>query len=321
MPEHSIKPTEFFSVSEGAVVIGCRFNTLEFIETLLYQGRKIAGIVTLAEDRAQAAGVPSWVDLKKHFGQNFPVHVSRSYKLQQRRDLDALGTFSADVGFCIGWQRLLPDWFLEHFRNGVFGMHACQFMLPRGRGRSPVNWGMINGAEIVQAHIFRYSNLADGGDILSIRPLPVFPQDDIHSMQQKSRVIFNRVADSYWDDLITGNPKLFPPQNGEPDLEYPKRTPADGQIDWRNSVRQINDWVRAQTRPYPGAFTVLKNHQFKVWRSHPFGIPLEKPALPGEIVDQFEDGTYLVQAGDGLVHLVDHELPTELNTGERFLCP
>jgi UDP-4-amino-4-deoxy-L-arabinose formyltransferase/UDP-glucuronic acid dehydrogenase (UDP-4-keto-hexauronic acid decarboxylating) len=310
-----------FDVGGGAVVIGCRHNTLEFIESLLAHARPVAGLITLERAAATVAQVPTWVDLRAHFGQRLSVYEARSYRLSDPADQAALGAFTADVGFCIGWQRLLPDWLLGRLRNGVFGMHCCQFPLPRGRGRSPINWGLIEGAETLQAHIFRYNDVPDSGEILSITPIPITGFDTIHTVQQKARVVFSREAMRHWETLTAGVPELFPIQQDEPDLEYPKRTPDDGAIDWRWPVRRIADWVRAQTHPYPGAFCVYRSSRARIWRCPAFGLAPPRPLLPGTIGERFFDSSLVVQAGDGWVHLVEHELPPTVAIGDRLQCP
>src|SRR5690606_24942825 len=40
---------------------------------------------------------------------------------------------------------------------------------------------------------------------------------------------------------------------------FGKRTPDDGEINWNWSKKAIKNWIRAQSHPYPGAFTYLNN--------------------------------------------------------------
>jgi hypothetical protein len=138
----------------GAVVVGCRENTAEFVDRLLSNQCPVAGIVTISQSTADRNKVPSWLDLSGEFGQQIPVYVAHSYKLEHPADVEALSATQADVGFCIGWQRLLPQWFLNRHRNGVFGMHACANRLPNGRGRSPINWSVIEAEQGVQSTFF-----------------------------------------------------------------------------------------------------------------------------------------------------------------------
>jgi methionyl-tRNA formyltransferase len=212
----------------------------------------------------------------------------------------------------------LPGWLLASVRHGVFGMHASQYPLPRGRGRSPITWGIINGADRLHGQIFRYGSEADSGPLLADVPIDVLPHDDVHSVQQKCRVAFNRTVEAHWDRLLAGTAALRTPAGEAGNMFYPKRTPDDGRIDWRWPVRRLVDWVRAQTRPYPGAFCVMGGQRRKIWRVHSFGMAFEPTPAVGAIVERFTEGSYVVQAGDGTVHLTDHELPHDLPIGTRL---
>ncbi len=293
----------------GAVVIGCRENTAEFLQSLLRHDCPVAGIVTISADVAARNHVPTWADLQTEFGATIPVHVSNSYKLADPADQSILQHCQADVGFCIGWQRLLPQWVLDLHRNGVFGMHACANRLPNGRGRSPINWSVIEGATSLYAHIFRYNDQPDAGDLLGAPLIPVELHDDIQTLQQKARVVFNHAVISRWQELVSGTIELQPlNSSGEPERFYPKRTADDGAIDWTWNAARIVDWVRAQTRPYTGAFTTLDGSRYTIWRCGTTGLRCQEPA--GTVTELFRDGTCFVATGDQTcVHLLDHDLP------------
>jgi methionyl-tRNA formyltransferase len=81
------------------------------------------------------------------------------------------------------------------------------------------------------------------------------------------------------------------------------RKPEDGRIDWGRSAVEIHNLVRAVTRPYPGAFTVLGGKKLFVWK----GYPLAAAGLvrePGRVIEvERETGTALVGTGDGLYRI------------------
>ena len=302
----------------GSVVIGCRENTAEFIEKLLSSHCPVAGVVTISQATADRNKVPSWIDLSLEFGQHLPVYISQSYKLESPVDIAVLGATKADVGFCIGWQRLLPQWFLNLHRNGVFGMHACANRLPNGRGRSPINWSVIEEASRLHAHIFRYKDEPDAGDLLSVPIIPIEPHDDIHTLQQQDRVVFNIEVILRWKELLSDTVELQPlNSSGEPERFYPKRSEDDGLVDWNWSAPRITNWVRAQTHPYPGAFTLLDNQRYSIWRCGSTG--LEHSALPGTVLESFRDGTCFVSCQQNQsVPLLQHDLPLSLKPGTRL---
>ncbi|NQV99742.1 MAG: hypothetical protein HQ483_08600 [Rhodospirillales bacterium] len=302
----------------GIVVIGCRFNTLEFIERARHDKINISGIVTIDRELAERNSVPAWADLSAAVGDAVPVYVASSYSLASPADKIALSAHNPAVGICVGWQRLLPTWYLNTFKTGVFGMHACQHPLPQGRGRSPINWSVIEGARSLHAHVFRYEEEADSGSMLDVTEFQIEAHDDIHTLQQKCRVVFNEVIRKHHKELVKGNVNLFQSNPDVPDRVYEKRSPEDGKLDWNWTVRRIVDFVRAQTKPYPGAYIIRDNKEFRIWRSTPFRVLNDETVDPGTIVECFADGSLVVAAGDGYVHVRAHELPQNLTYGDRL---
>src|SRR5205823_10653432 len=103
----------------------------------------------------------------------------------------------------------------------------------------------------------------------------------------------------------------------------PRRVPEDGRIDWRRSTRDVHAFVRALSRPYPGAFSALGSEQIIIWRARPFRWHRDPEKSAGTVLAAFDDGSFVVATGDGAL-LVDsseslrpgHEWQPEI--GERF---
>ena len=103
------------------------------------------------------------------------------------------------------------------------------------------------------------------------------------------------------------------PQDERRASVWPKRTPPDGIIDWETRAPYLYDWVRAQTRPYPGAFTYLGAERVTVWRAR----TVHADAAPaGTVVEVRGDGV-VVACGEGALLLEETEGP-ELVAGARL---
>ena len=97
---------------------------------------------------------------------------------------------------------------------------------------------------------------------------------------------------------------------------WPKRVPDDGIIDWETRAPYLYDWVRAQTRPYPGAFTFLGDEKVVVWRARP--VEVETTEAAGTVVAALPDGP-VVACGDGALLLEEIETDAgELAVGARL---
>ena len=79
---------------------------------------------------------------------------------------------------------------------------------------------------------------------------------------------------------------------------WPQRNPDDGEINWSLTSRQIYNFIRAQTRPYPGAFTHYEGKLYSIWAAEEICY-LGLDRKPGTILDtDTKDGSLIVASGD-----------------------
>lgn len=280
-------------------IVGCREHTITLIESI--PPELIGKIITISPYVALVNHVSGYSFLNRRFENN--VLQLDAYKLDQSK------ITPADVCFCIGWNRLLPNWFLKLHTYGVFGMHSCENMLPNGKGRSPMVWSLINGAKKLYCHVIRYDDSVDGGDVCKIFELPITDADDINTLQHRTTYLFTTFVNEALNDLNS----IHPIELSGPEFFYPKRTEEDGAIDWRWTGEKIFNWVRAQTRPYPGAFTTLNGNKIKIWKCSRTMI---KPGVFGEVEVVFPDGTFLISCSDELIHVTDYSCDTTVGKGD-----
>ena len=73
--------------------------------------------------------------------------------------------------------------------------------------------------------------------------------------------------------------------------------------------------MRAQTRPYPGAFTFLGGEKVIVWRARAVVLDADAPA--GTVVEQRSNGA-VVACGEGALLLEEIDSGQELSVGARL---
>ena len=88
---------------------------------------------------------------------------------------------------------------------------------------------------------------------------------------------------------------------------YPKRTPDDGLVDWSKPVYEIYNFIRALTKPYPGAFTYVNSKKLNIWESQPFDSKIKYDNEIGVIVEKFSTGHFVVKCKDGLLLVTDYD--------------
>ena len=116
---------------------------------------------------------------------------------------------------------------------------------------------------------------------------------------------------------LCGNTAVLQAQSEDGATYYPKRSREDGLIDWTASTTTVYNLIRAVTAPFPGAFTHLDNNedcQLNIWKAIPFDEQLVfSDARPGEIVQQFESGDFVVQTGSSSLLVTEWEMTSGPN--------
>ena len=165
----------------------------------------------------------------------------------------AIGELDPDLVVVVGWSQLVRGELIATAREGVFGMHPT--LLPRHRGRAPIPWAILGGLAKTGVTLFEIVDpTADSGPIVGQVEVPIAPDET-------ATTLFDKLARAHVEVVRRCVPELLErrapriPQDDRRGSWWPKRTPADGIIDWETRAPYLYDWVRAQTRPYPGAFT------------------------------------------------------------------
>jgi len=293
---------------------GCKDTTMECISSLMEDGYSIDLLVTITQEMGEKNHVAGFMDLNAFAAENnIPVYVADSYSLKSEKDKKNLAEISIDLLLVIGWQRLIPEWLLDQLTIGAFGMHGSSHALPYGRGRSPMNWSLIQDRKSFISNLFKYSPGVDDGDILATQMFDVNPFDNAKTMHYKATMAMVGLLKKNLPRMLKGEFQLTR-QMDVPPTYYPKRTAEDGIIFWDRDSLEIYNLIRAVTRPFHGAFTFYKENKIMIWGGFPFDTRLFDPyILPGTIIHIFSNGDILLKTGDGSFLITDYELDNSVN--------
>ena len=216
-----------------------------------------------------------------------------------------LRRLDADVGFALGWSRLLQRPVIDAFRHGIVGYHPAP--LPRNRGHHPIIWAVALGLEETASTLFLLDEGVDSGDIVSQRRVAIAPEDDAGTMYEKLTAIVGDQIEEVVGALGAGRLDRCPQDHSLKSV-WRRRGHADGQIDWRMSARSIHNLVRALTRPYVGAHAVVDGQDVRIWRTRlPEQTRERDDVEPGRVL-AVTGGQFRVKCGEGELEIVEHEL-------------
>ena len=273
-------------------------------------GAEVVAVVTLPGPVDPArSGQCSFGEIAGRLG----ARLIQTADVNSAETLQAVRSLEPELVFVVGWSQLVQQDFIELAAEGVFGMHPT--LLPRHRGRAPIPWAILAGLARTGVTLFEITDPgADAGPIVGQVPVEIASDETATSL-------FDRLAEAHLDLLRECVPLLLVraapriPQDERRASFWPKRTPADGIIDWETRAPYLHDWVRAQTRPYPGAFTYLGDEKVVVWRARALVLDAEAPA--GTVVEH-RSGAAVVACGEGALLLEEIDAPQELPVGVQL---
>jgi methionyl-tRNA formyltransferase len=286
------------AASAGRVIfVGAVHEAEPALAALFGSSAEIAEVVTIPAERGPRPS--GYVDLEP-LATAHGTAVRRCADINAAEQVDHFRQLAPDLIVVVGWTRLLGADLLAIPSRGCIGFHAS--LLPRYRGRAPVNWAIIRGESETGNTMMFLDVGTDTGDIVDQRRVPIGADDSCAT-------IYARVADAGADMLVEHLPAILNgsaprrPQGPADGDVLRKRTPQMGITDWARTARSVHDWIRALTAPYPGAFTYLAGRQVMLWAS---GRPVAGPVaglvagLPGEVLSCGADGVRVATA-DGSI--------------------
>ncbi|HGE8505535.1 bifunctional UDP-4-amino-4-deoxy-L-arabinose formyltransferase/UDP-glucuronic acid oxidase ArnA [Serratia ureilytica] len=215
---------------------------------------------------------------------NHPLWVDRIRELQP------------DVIFSFYYRHMLSDEILSLAPLGGFNLHGS--LLPRYRGRAPVNWALVNGETETGATLHQMVKRPDAGDIVGQQKVAIADNDTALTLHKKVLEAAQAVLKEQLPKLNNGT-ATFTKQDESQASYFGRRTAADGEILWHKSAKEINNLVRAVTEPYPGAFSYLGQRKLIVWRSRVLDTQHDKQ--PGTVLST---APLVIACGEGALEIV-----------------
>jgi methionyl-tRNA formyltransferase len=210
-----------------------------------------------------------------------------------------------DFLFSFYFRHMIPGDVLHLARRGALNLHGS--LLPRYRGRCPVNWVLVNGERETGVTLHYMEEKPDRGDIVAQRAVPIADDDTALSLNAKLCLATRALLRATYPALLAGTAPRSP-QDHSRATYFGGRRPEDGRLEWSRSARQLYDLIRAVTAPYPGAFTSYRGRRLVVWWARPLEVSVER-AVPGEVVETRNGAGVVVATGAGslLVERVELE--------------
>jgi methionyl-tRNA formyltransferase len=179
-----------------------------------------------------------------------------------------------DYIFSFYYRHLISTAILDTARIAALNMHGS--LLPKYRGRAPVNWAILHGETETGASLHIMEAKPDAGDIVGQVAVPIHPDEDATAVFAKVSNAAIKVMQAALPELLQGRVPRTPNALAKGSY-FGGRKPEDGRIHWNQSAKQVHDLIRAVAPPYPGAFTDWQGARMVIAKSK------LNPLLPSSI--------------------------------------
>jgi len=263
-------------VSATAVVfayheVGCRC-----LAALLAAGVRVPLVVTHRDNPAETI----WFGSVERLAREAGLEVALPEDPNDPSFAARLARIAPDFLFSFYYRQMLSPAVLATARRGAFNMHGS--LLPKYRGRVPVNWAVLRGERETGATLHEMVAKPDAGRIVDQEAVPIGENDTAAEVFGRVTGAAVRVLERSLPALLDGTARLRPQDLGAGSY-FGGRRPEDGRIDWTKAAREVHDLVRAVAPPYPGAFTALGPVPVRVLRTWWSEPPALGPAAPGTL--------------------------------------
>ncbi len=285
-----------------AVVFAYHNVGVRCLKVLLARGVEVALVVTHEDNPAESIWFESVADLCREQGIAFvtPSDPASPELLAQ------VQAAKPDFIFSFYYRHMLPPALLQQARLGAYNMHGS--LLPKYRGRVPVNWAVLHGETETGATLHEMTAKPDAGAIVAQTAVPILPDDTAYEVFGKLTVAAEQTLWQALPAMLEGRiPRL--PNDLAKGSYFGGRKPEDGRIDWTQPAQAVYNLHRAVAPPYPGAFTEHAGRTYiigkarlspRTWSNLPPGMAVV-------------DNCILGVCGDGRALLI-HELRTDGKT-------
>ena len=215
------------------------------------------------------------------------------------------------------YRKLLPEEILKSASIGAFNLHPS--LLPKYRGRAPVNWMIINGEQQAGVTLHHMVARADAGDIVAQRRIEIDERDTAITLCRKLVPLGAAVIREYHPMIIAGRAPSRA-QNLAEGSYFGRRRPEDGRIEWNWPARRIFNLIRGVTHPYPGAFCFAGQRKLMVWEArvaHDTGAR----GRCGELIGYRSSGEIEVAAGTGSLFIVRAQFEGDAEADAASVLP
>ena len=285
----------------SAVVFAYHNVGVRCLKVLLAEGVDVKLVITHQDSPSENI----WFSSVEQVARDYDIPVITPENANSPEVIAQISALAPDFLFSFYYRNMLGAPLLELPKRGAFNMHGS--LLPKYRGRVPINWAIIHGETETGASLHVMNVKPDNGALVDQESVPILPDDTAHEVFDKVLVAAEICLLRALPKLIAGTAQLTA-QDLSQGAYFGGRKAEDGEIKLDASAREIHNLVRAVTRPYPGAFIDTPHGKLVIWRTRLIRDDAEKTRAQKAFLFIDNGKILLSSAGGGLLSILEASL-------------
>jgi methionyl-tRNA formyltransferase len=260
------------------------------LQALLESGHRV--VLAVTHPKSDHAYEKIWDDSVAELAEKHGVPV----EIRSRPDeslVERLREVEPDVIVATNWRTWIPPEIFRLPRLGTLNVHDS--LLPAYAGFAPLIWALINGEERVGVTAHMMDDDLDAGDIVLQRAVPVGPTDTATDLFHRTLDLFGPITVDGLALIASGRTDWVKQDRSKASF-FHKRSIEDSRIDWGWPAEDLERLVRAQSDPYPNAFTYHRGQRLRILAA---AVSTGRyGGTPGRIFIREGDGVVIVAGPD-----------------------
>ncbi|WP_406462192.1 methionyl-tRNA formyltransferase [Streptomyces sp. NBC_01622] len=231
------------------------------LQALLDSDHEVVSVVT--HPKSEHAYEKIWDDSVAELAEKNDVPVLLRNRPDDAELLDAVREARPDIIVANNWRTWLPPELFDLPPHGTLNIHDS--LLPSYAGFSPIIWALLNDEPRVGVTAHRMNGELDAGDVLIQRSVPVGPTDTATDLFHRTVDLIAPIVRESLDLIASGRDAgQWVPQDRSRASFFHKRSEEDSRIDWSWPAERLERLVRAQSDPYPNAYTFHRGQRLRI---------------------------------------------------------
>lgn len=241
----------------------------------------------------------------KEKAKEYGINLLLSPNINEKEFLDTLRLYNSDLYVSMSFNQIFHEEIRSIPRLGIINCHAGK--LPYYRGRNILNWALINDEKEFGITVHYVDEGIDTGDIILQDTYSITDDDDYGTLLQKAYIGCPDILYRAIKLIQSGNStRIHQNEICKTGLYCGMRRAGDEVINWNQTSREIFNFVRAVTRPGPGATTFSNHGKVIIWKVREVPDAPFYKGIPGQVLVKNKN-SLLIKTKDSYIDVLEYE--------------